>query len=255
MSTKYKNLDPEWVFFGGTFDPPHAGHMQAVRFARARFPDAEVVLVPAFAPPVSKDHVKTVHASFPDRVAMCVVAFDEWEHVQVSSLEEDLEAPSYTIKTLRDLRGEYPTARLAWMIGADQLYSFTSWLEPKAILEIASLVVVPRPDRVKTDPRPCLKSSESGREESGLLKQVLIEKAVQVATSLGFKASVDREEGVILLDGAGVIYILNDAPANISSTAVREAVATGGVAALNDSVDANIAAYIEDLELYSNQSL
>lgn len=234
MSTKYKNLEPEWVFFGGTFDPPHAGHMQAVRFARARFPDAEVVLVPCFAPPVSKDQMKTVHASFPDRVAMCVVAFDEWEHVQVSSLEEDLEAPSYTIKTLRDLRAEYPTARLAWMIGADQLYSFTSWLEPKAILETASLVVVPRPDQAKTD---------------------LIEKAVQVATSLGFKASVDRDEGVILLDGAGVIYILNDAPANISSSAVREAVASGGVAALNDSVDANIAAYIEDLALYSSQDL
>jgi nicotinate-nucleotide adenylyltransferase len=234
MSTKYKNLEPEWVFFGGTFDPPHAGHMQAVRFARSRFPDAEIVLVPSFAPPVSKDEVKTVHASFPDRVAMCVVAFDEWEHVQVSSLEEDLEAPSYTIKTLRDLRGEYPTARLAWMIGADQLQHFTSWLEPKAILELASLVVVPRPDQAKTD---------------------LIDKAAQVATSLGFKVSIDRSEGVILLDGAGVIYILNDAPANISSSAVRQAVANGGVGALNDSVDANIAAYIEDLELYSNQDL
>lgn len=228
--SKYKSIEPEWIFFGGTFDPPHVGHMDAVRFARSRFTDAEIVLVPSFEPPVSKDEMKTVHSSFPDRVAMCVVAFDEWERVQVSSLEEDLGGPSYTIKTLRDLRGEYPNARLAWMIGADQLAQFANWFEPKDILELASLVIVPRPGQSRSD---------------------LILQASQLATSLGFKNSIDREAGVVLLDGGCNIYLLNEAPADVSSTEVRKIVGAKGVGALEGLVDGSIAAYIEDLELYS----
>lgn len=229
VTTKYKSLEPEWVFFGGTFDPVHVGHMDAVRIVRKRFPDAEIVLVPSFEPPVTKDSQKTVHAPFPDRVAMCVVAFDEWEKVQVSSLEEDLEAPSYTVRTLRDLRGEYPTAPLAWMIGADQLAGFAKWLEPKAILELASLVIVPRPGQSKTD---------------------LVDQATQLATSFGFKVSVDREENMVLLDGAHPIYILDEVPTDISSTAIREKIASSGVAAVSELVSEHVAAYIEDVELY-----
>lgn len=229
-NSKYKTMEPEWVFFGGTFDPPHLGHMEAVRFARSRFENAEIVLIPSFAPPSSKTEIKKVHASFADRVAMCVVAFDEWERVQVSSLEEDLEAPSYTIKTLRDLRSEYPTARIAWMIGADQLTNFPSWLEPKAILETASLVILPRPGQTKED---------------------VVELAAKTASSLGFKTSIDRAEGVVLLDGAHMIFVLTDAPKTVSSTDIRERVAMSGAASLDGLVDANISAYIEDLELYN----
>lgn len=232
MRQKYKSIEPEWIFFGGTFDPPHVGHMEAVQYVRDHFTDAEIVLVPAFSPPVSKDQNKTVHASFADRVAMCVVAFDEWERVQVSSLEEDLEAPSYTIKTLRDLRAEYPTARLAWMIGADQLLGFANWLEPKAILETASLIVLPRPEVSKSD---------------------LVEVAAQLASSLGFKSSIDRDEGVVILDGGCPIYVLSETPKEISSTAIRSKMRDQGVVGLNGLVDESIANYIEDLGLYREE--
>jgi nicotinate (nicotinamide) nucleotide adenylyltransferase len=227
--TKYKSLEPEWLFFGGTFDPLHVGHMDAVRIARSRFPDAEIVIVPSFAPPVSRDESKNVQATFPDRVAMCVVAFDEWERVQVSSLEEDLEAPSFTVKTLRDLRGEYPAAPLAWMIGADQLAEFTKWLDPKVILELASLVVIPRQGQAKGD---------------------LIDQAGQVATTLGFKVSIDRDEGVILLDGAHPIFVLNEAPTAASSRDIREKISSTGLASVTELIHEHVATYIEDVELY-----
>lgn len=202
--SKYKSIEPDLVFFGGTFDPPHMGHIEAVRIARDRFCDAQIVVVPSYAPPISKDEAKSPQADFSDRVSLCVIAFDEWDRVQVSSLEEDKESPSYTVKTLRGLKAEYPLSKLAWMIGGDQLSGFQNWRDPKEILEMANLVVVPRPAQVQGN---------------------LVEMAASIATSLGFKASIDKEEGVVLLDGACTIFVLKEAPKDISSSEIRKLIA------------------------------
>ena len=227
-SKNYKSLEPDWIFFGGAFDPPHAGHLDAVRIALSAFPTAQIVVVPALEPPVSKTTNKEVVAEFVDRVSMCVIALENWDRVQVSAIEENLPKPSYTANTLQELRIEYPFSKLAWMIGADQLASFQSWFEPRKILEMASLIVLARPGQVKSD---------------------LLEDAASMATSLGFKVSIDANLGAVLIDGASEILILDEAPRDISSTQARDCFKNNPDAAL-DFVVSDVKDYIDESKLY-----
>ncbi len=228
IDSKYKSINPDWIFYGGTFDPPHKGHMDSVEIARKVFSESQIVVVPAFAPPVSSHVQKDGVSSFADRVAMCVVAFDEWQNVQVSALEEDLGEPSYTVRTLRDLRAEYPSAKLAWMIGADQLVQFHNWHEPREILEMASLVVLPRPGQVKGD---------------------LLETAGKLATSLGFSISTDPEALLIKLDGGNAIFVLEENPASASSTELRTLL-NAKDPGLENFLCPAVLDYIDDVGLY-----
>ena len=129
---------PNIIYFGGAFDPIHLGHMDAVKIAQESFPEARVILIPGCVLPESAEKTKSVVAPFIDRVAMAVVAFDEWPRVEISSIEEELEAPNYTYLTLEALAVENPGSKLAWMIGADQLPRAT--VSAGDILELATQV-------------------------------------------------------------------------------------------------------------------
>jgi nicotinate-nucleotide adenylyltransferase len=222
-------LEPDWIFFGGTFDPPHLGHMDMVSIARTNFPNAQIVIIPAFQPPRSKDAKKTVAADFGDRVAMCVLAFDGWDQVQVSILEESLPTPSYTINTLRDLRQEYPNDKFAWMVGADQLKAFTSWRDPKNILELTDLVVLPRPDQVTED---------------------LLNLGKDVAISLGFDCKIDQTKNMVQLGCGSSIIVLKDVPVQVSSSQLRTALQSQSVS-INEMVPKTVHNYIDELGLYA----
>lgn len=219
---------PDIIYFGGAFDPIHLGHMEAVKIAMAAFPSARVVLVPGFVMPASAEEIKSVATPFADRVAMAVVAFDEWPSVDVSSIEEELEAPNYTYRTLEALTAEHVGSSIAWMIGADQLASFPGWKNPKAILEVASLIVLPRPAMNPTE---------------------LLGLSRQVASSLGFSSTVDCVHMRLDLDGAGSIYVMEHAPRSVSSTEVRK-LAAGGLQKINGLVSPSVIDYIVDIGLY-----
>jgi nicotinate-nucleotide adenylyltransferase len=219
---------PDIIFFGGAFDPIHVGHMDAVKIAQEAFPKAKVVLVPSFVTPVSATEVKPVKTPFVDRVAMAVVAFDEWPRLDVSSIEEDLSVPSYTSVTLAALAEENPGSSLAWMIGADQLATFSRWNQPKAILEVASLVILPRP---ATNPMDALELSK------------------QVATALGYSTNLDKTQMRLDLDGANSIYVLDQAPTSISSSEIRKW-ASEDIQKIEGKVAPAVMEYIADIGLY-----
>ena len=221
---------PDIIFFGGTFDPIHMGHMDAVRIAQEAFPDARVVLVPSMVPPVSATTQKRVTSDFVDRVAMAVIAFDEWPRVDVSSVEEELPAPNYTFMTLETLRSENPASSLAWMIGADQLQQFMNWKNPRRILEIASLIILPRPAICQTE---------------------LMDLARDVASKLGFSSSYDAEARRLDLDGGGSIYVMAQAPKTESSGEIRN-LAAKDMNTLKGRVVPSVIDYIVDLELYQS---
>lgn len=218
----------DFIYFGGTFDPVHDGHVDAVRIVREAFPNAKITIIPGFQTPVSAGAVKAPMAPFVDRVAMAVVAFDEWPMVDVSSMEEELPAPSYTYRTLEALAADLPPSRVAWMMGADQLAQFMEWEKPRRILELASLIVVPRPD--------------VGGAPS-------LELARNVATALGFSVNVDVKNMRIDLDGGGSIYVMERAPKSISSSEIRRLAAVG-LKKIDGLVPASVVEYIADLGLY-----
>ena len=116
------------ALFGGTFDPPHLGHVALVEEARRRFaPERIVVLV------VAEPGHKGVDAGAADRLALARAAFP--------GDDVELDHHARTVDLLRD--GAYPDP--LFLVGADEFADFLSWKEPDAVLELARLGVATRP--------------------------------------------------------------------------------------------------------------
>jgi nicotinate-nucleotide adenylyltransferase len=127
--------------FGGTFDPPHLGHLIAAQEVHLQLGLDELLLVPAAVPPHKRD--RTLSPA-PVRMEMLTAAVAGDTRFVVSDVEIRREGPSYTVDTLRELRSHRPDARLYLAMGADQVAELESWREPDAIAELAELVAFAR---------------------------------------------------------------------------------------------------------------
>jgi len=130
--------------FGGTFDPPHVGHLVLAECARDRLLLDEVRFIPAGEPPHKRGRPITRTAT---RLAMVRLAVRGNRAFVVSTLEARRHGPSFTVETLRAVASESPRARLYLLMGADSLDEFDTWREPEAILRFATLAVAERPGR------------------------------------------------------------------------------------------------------------
>jgi nicotinate-nucleotide adenylyltransferase len=128
--------------FGGTFDPVHLGHLILAEQCREQAKLDQVLFVPAAQPP----HKARPHAAFAQRVEMLQLAISGNPAFAVDELENDRSGPSYTADTLAELQRRRPGDELFLIIGADSLRDLPSWYEPRRIVELATLVVVARPD-------------------------------------------------------------------------------------------------------------
>jgi nicotinate-nucleotide adenylyltransferase len=128
---------------GGTFDPPHVGHLAAARHARAKLDLEAVLLMPAFDPP----HKQSSGRSGPEhRLAMCELAFADADGLAVCALEIERSGPSYTVDTLRALNASNPDTELTLIVGADMALTLPAWRAPKELLTRARLAVAERAD-------------------------------------------------------------------------------------------------------------
>jgi nicotinate-nucleotide adenylyltransferase len=128
--------------FGGTFDPPHVGHLALAEWARDALRLDRVLFVPAGRPPHKGRRVLTPVAH---RVAMTRLAVRGQRAFVVSALEARRNGPSFTVDTLRALRKREPGARIFLLMGADSLAEFPTWRDPAGILAFATLAVAARP--------------------------------------------------------------------------------------------------------------
>ncbi len=134
------------LYYGGTFDPIHQGHLAIARAARDEL-HAPVRLVPAADPP----HRARPGAPAALRAGMVALAIaDEPGLVldcrELERAERDPERRSYTIDTLRELRDELgPAVPIAWLIGADSLLGLGSWHAWRELFELGHFVVAERP--------------------------------------------------------------------------------------------------------------
>lgn len=127
--------------FGGTFNPPHLGHMLCAQAAVEQLGLDRLLFVPTAAPPhkeIADDPGAEVRATLVE----AAVAGDA--RFAVSRLELLRDGPSYTVDTLRDLRAEDPERELTLIIGGDMALSFHTWREPESIVKLARLGVVER---------------------------------------------------------------------------------------------------------------
>ena len=126
--------------FGGTFDPPHLGHVAALEAAARSGAYDRVVAMVAGDPYVKRAQGV---ASAPDRLAMARAAFSGLELVEVSDLEVVRVGPSYTIDTVRALLNEAEHVDL--IVGADLVGQLESWHEASSLRDLVRVGVVPRP--------------------------------------------------------------------------------------------------------------
>jgi nicotinate-nucleotide adenylyltransferase len=128
---------------GGTFNPPHLGHLVGAQEAYLQLGLARVMLIPARIPPHKPvDEEPGVE----HRLEMCrlAVAGDE-ERFEVLDLEARRDGPSYTVDTLEQLHSRMPDSELFLIVGGDVALEFASWREPERVLSLATLAVAERP--------------------------------------------------------------------------------------------------------------
>jgi nicotinate-nucleotide adenylyltransferase len=127
--------------FGGTFDPPHRGHIAIAEKAMKQFLLNKIYFVPAYLPP-HKLNRNFVTAK--QRLSMARLAVKGHKNFRVSTVELERRGISYTIDTLKAFRHRFPDADLVLIIGADNLEQFQLWKSPQKILQLAALAVYKR---------------------------------------------------------------------------------------------------------------
>jgi nicotinate-nucleotide adenylyltransferase len=127
---------------GGTFNPPHLGHLVCAQEAYFRLRLNRVILVPARIPP----HKPVDDEPGPEhRLEMCRVASGGEEWLDVSDLEMHRPGPSYTVDTLEQLHSRTPDSELFLIVGADIAAGLPEWREPERVLSLATVAVAERP--------------------------------------------------------------------------------------------------------------
>jgi nicotinate-nucleotide adenylyltransferase len=128
--------------FGGTFDPPHVGHLLAASDASEHLALDRLVFIPAAVQPLKAARDTATGA---DRLAMVRLTVGGDPRFEPDSVELDREGLSYTVDTLREYAGRYPSAERYFLVGADVLATFAQWREPRTVLDLATLAILTRP--------------------------------------------------------------------------------------------------------------
>jgi nicotinate-nucleotide adenylyltransferase len=199
---------------GGTFNPPHLGHLALAQCARQELDMERVALMPAYGAP-HKPAEEDPGAGH--RLRMCRLSVQDVEGLMTCALEIERAEPSYTVDTLRALHASHRDTQLTFIVGADMARTLPAWREPEELLELADLAVAER--------------EGAGRED------VLQALAVLSPPSAG------RSAGVAFLRMPSV---------PVSSSLVRERVARGEP--IEGLVGGAVAEYIAEHDLYRGRS-
>ncbi len=132
------------ALFGGTFDPPHRGHLAIARAAADAFRLDQVLFAPVALQPLKAGRATT---NFADRLAMTRLACAADPRFSPSTLDAPREnaRPNYTVETLAALRAALPDATLFNLVGADSFLSLPQWRDPHLLLQMVEWIVVSRP--------------------------------------------------------------------------------------------------------------
>lgn len=129
--------------FGGTFDPPHVGHLVVAVNARYSLRLDRLLLVVAHDP-WQKSHARSV-SNAEDRFAMVQAAVGDVEGLEASRIELDRGGVSYTADTLRVLHDEDATRELFLIVGSDAAAGLPTWERGDEVRKLATVVVATRP--------------------------------------------------------------------------------------------------------------
>jgi len=183
--------------FGGTFDPPHVGHVAVARDVADALALDSVLWIPARTPPHKTDREIS---PAPVRREMAAAAAAADPRFEVSDVELEREGPSWTVDTLRLLRARDPEAKLFLILGADQVRTLdTGWREPEEVLRLATLAIM---DRAGSS------ASEAAPELPGMEGAVHVPVTRVDVSSSGIRARVRAGGDVAELVPPGVLEVI-----------------------------------------------
>jgi nicotinate-nucleotide adenylyltransferase len=217
-----KNPNKYTAFFGGSFDPPHNGHLAIAHVLLDEFGLDEFIFIPAFHAPHKRDKKPT--SAF-HRFAMLALATKDEPRITVSKIELEVPERPYSVETLGRLRADLPRDRIFFVIGADSWNDITTWREWETVLSIVDVIVVTRPDhQLVTD---------------------------HVTDAIRGRV-VDLRGGKVLPTDHGngpQIYFTDAVHIDVSATEIRRMVRDGRTEWRRD-VPVEVANYVEKYELY-----
>ena len=134
--------------FGGTFDPPHTGHIELAKRVLDDFDLSKIIFIPAGNPPHKQEKKKTDKTHRYEMVKLAIQGFSQFE---VSDFDVKNEKPNYSYITIDHFKKEYPNDEIFFIIGADSLRDLPLWMNYKTLLTMCTFIVVPRPGVERQD--------------------------------------------------------------------------------------------------------
>lgn len=130
------------ALFGGSFNPPHLGHVEAARSVVSCLQPDRLLIMPTC---ISPHKTMAEDTPCPEvRKTLCELAFAEIPQAEVSDLEMRREGKSYTVDTLAELHAMYPEDELVLIMGTDMILSLETWYRPETIMQLAKIAVLLR---------------------------------------------------------------------------------------------------------------
>ena len=193
--------------YGGTFDPPHWGHITAARAAMEQLGLDKLVLIPDRVPPHKA--LPEGSASPEQRLEMAALAAAELgKRAEVSDRELRRDGPSYTSDTLAELREEYPEDTLWLLMGSDMFLSLQTWHAPERIMELARIAPF---SREAEDESAAFAAQKARLErEYGAQIQIVQNPEVRELSSTEVRAALAAGRGSDLLPPAVYGYVLRE---------------------------------------------
>ncbi len=211
------------AFYGGSFDPPHNGHLAIARGLLERFELDEFVFIPAFHAP---HKVRLTPTSAYDRYAMlCLITANE-PNISVSKMEINVPERPYSVETLSRINEEMPDDEIFFVMGADSWMDIRTWREWEDVLTMTNIIVVTRP------------GVDIGFEH---VTDDIRQRIIDLRNSANPHSAIHIPQS---------IYVTDAVEMNISATAIRQKIRSNDETWRMD-VPVEVANYIEKYQIYS----
>ena len=182
--------------YGGTYNPPHTGHMQAALEAVRLLKLDKLLLIPDRIAPHKE--IPSGSPAPEQRLQMLRIAAADCPEMEVSDIELQREGPSYSYLTVEQLRAQYPDAELILLMGTDMFLSFHTWREPERITKEATLGVFFRGEKGE---REKILAKKHQLEEAGAKVELVENRILNISSTQLRRLIAFRCAGEFLPEG------------------------------------------------------
>ncbi len=244
-------------FLGGTFDPPHRGHVRLAELAMQRLGLQRVLLAPVGVQPLKLGEAPG--AAWQQRLHMVELAVQGRAALQASPVDAPRPdgRPNYSVETLARVRDQFPEAELYFLLGADAFAGLRRWHDPTQLLQMCELVVASRPGfQLPQDGNALLEWMPEGTRFLGLEETRVGDQGPGTRQQQAeTEAAASTAEAQVFLAGSALVrvYLLEEMAEDIAATDLRAMLARGdGYDWLPGGEHGAVAEYIREQQLYAD---